>query len=49
MPGPAPRDRRPDEEGGVPLFGSWTAIHLAVIACALVVMALLAVFSRWAF
>lgn len=36
-------------EGRVPLFGSWTAIHLAVVACALLVMALLAAFSRWPF
>ena len=40
---PGPADDR------VPLFGTWRAIHAAVIACALLVMALLAVFSRWPF
>ncbi len=37
------------DDARVPLFGSWTAIHLAVVLCALVVMALLAAFSRWPF
>ncbi len=37
------------DDARVPLFGTWTAIHLAVVVCALVVMALLAVFSRWPF
>jgi hypothetical protein len=37
----------PDDR--VPLFGTWRAIHGAVIACALLVMALLALFSRWPF
>jgi hypothetical protein len=41
-PPPPPDDR-------VPFFGTWRAIHAAVIACALVVMALLALFSRWPF
>jgi len=40
---PGPSDDR------VPLFGTWRAIHAAVVVCALVVMALLAVFSRWPF
>lgn len=44
-PTPGPRD---DEER-VPLFGSWRAIHLAVIVSAAVVMTLLAVFARWPF
>ncbi len=48
MPTPTPLDR-PRDEGRVPLFGSWAAIHLAVIACALAVMGLLALFSRWPF
>lgn len=39
--------RPPDER--VPLFGSWRAIHLAVAGSALVVMLLLALFSRWPF
>ncbi len=45
MSSPAP----PDEPERVPLFGSWRAIHAAVILCALLVMALLALFSRWPF
>jgi len=45
-----PRPEGADEDGGrVPVFGSWKAIHLAVIACALAVMALVALFSRWPF
>ena len=42
---------RPPEESDdrVPLFGTWRAIYGAVAACALVVMALLALFSRWRF
>lgn len=38
---------RPDDR--VPLFGTWRAIHAAVAVCALAVMALLALFSRWPF
>ena len=38
----------PDDEG-VPIFGSWPRIYAAVIALALLVMALLAVFSNWPF
>jgi hypothetical protein len=30
-----------------PLFGSWRALYAAVAAVAIVVMALLACFSRW--
>ena len=33
----------------VPLFGTWRAIYTAVAVCALIVMALLALFSRWPF
>jgi len=33
----------------VPFFGTWRAIYGAVAACALLVMALLALFSRWRF
>ncbi len=36
-------------EERVPFFGSWRAIHTAVVLCALAVMALLALFSRWPF
>ncbi len=46
MPETAPPDRSDDR---VPLFGTWRAIHAAVVACAILVMALLAVFSRWPF
>jgi hypothetical protein len=45
----SPADRGADEPERVPLFGSWRAIHAAVILCALTVMALLALFSRWPF
>jgi len=46
MPETTPPERRDDR---VPLFGTWTAIHAAVLASALVVMALLALFARWPF
>ncbi len=39
----------PDEADRVPLFGSWRRIHAAVILCAVLVIALLALFSRWPF
>jgi len=50
-PGPAMPKTEPPErpDDRVPLFGSWRAIHAAVVASALVVMALLALFSRWPF
>jgi anti-sigma-K factor RskA len=38
-----------EDEDPVPLFGSWRAIYAAVIACAVAVMVLVAVFSRWSF
>ena len=37
----------PHEDDPVPLFGSWPRIYAAVVACALVVMGLVAVFSAW--
>jgi hypothetical protein len=37
------------DDDRVPLFGTWTAIYGAVIGCAVVVMVLLALFSRWPF
>ncbi len=49
MSAPPPTPPGPEDEQRVPLFGSWRAIHTAVIAWAVVVMALLAVFSRWRF
>ena len=38
---------RHDEDGPVPLFGTWRAIYPAVFISALAVMALVALFSRW--
>ena len=54
MSSPAPEHREPREPRAaeperVPLFGTWRAIHVAVIVCALLVMALLALFSGWPF
>ena len=37
---------RPDDER-VPLFGTWPRIYAAVVLNALLIMALLALFSRW--
>jgi hypothetical protein len=45
----SPANRGAAEPERVPLFGSWRAIHAAVILCAVTVMALLALFSRWPF
>ena len=45
----SPPERRPDDDGPVPVFGSWRAIYAAVALSAVVVMALLALFSRWPF
>lgn len=39
----------PQQDEKVPLFGTWRAIHASVVLCALVVMGLLALFSRWPF
>ena len=36
-----------DDDEHVPLFGSWPRIYAAVIACALLWMGLVAVFSSW--
>jgi hypothetical protein len=51
MPSTDPRapQTRPDDEGEVPVFGTWPRIHAAVVAAALAVMGLLALFSRWPF
>jgi len=43
---PDTSDRR-DDDGSVPLFGTWPRIYGAVVVSALVVMALLALFSGW--
>jgi len=37
-----------DDEDRVPLFGTWPVIYGAVVLCALAVMWLLSLFSRWA-
>jgi hypothetical protein len=41
-------DPEPDDER-VPLFGTWPRIYAAVVLNALLLMALLALFSRWPF
>jgi len=45
------RDTTPPDasDDRVPVFGTWRAIHAAVLACAALVMVLLALFSRWPF
>jgi hypothetical protein len=40
-------DRHDDDR--VPLFGTWPVIYGAVVVSAVVVMVLLALFSRWPF
>jgi len=47
MPAPATPPPRSEDDGPVPVFGTWPRIHAAVALCALAVMALLALFSRW--
>jgi hypothetical protein len=42
-------EKTPPDDDRVPLFGTWSAIYGAVIACAVLVMALLALFARWSF
>jgi hypothetical protein len=42
----SPGDDR-DADDVVPLFGTWPRIYAAVVLCAVVMMALIAVFSRW--
>jgi hypothetical protein len=36
-----------DDDETVPLFGTWRRIYAAVVISALLVMGLVAVFSRW--
>jgi hypothetical protein len=40
-------EKRADDEERVPLFGTWRRIYAAVVLNALVIMALIALFSRW--
>ena len=44
-----PETTEPEDQDRVPLFGTWRAIHLAVLLWAALVIALLAVFGRWPF
>jgi hypothetical protein len=43
----SPSDRDPTDDDRVPVFGTWRAIYAAVVASALLVMGLLALFSGW--
>ena len=36
-----------EDEDPVPIFGTWPRIYLAAVVCAVAVMALIAVFSRF--
>jgi hypothetical protein len=38
-----------DDDGPVPLFGTWPRIYAAVIVSALLVMGLLFLFSGWSY
>jgi len=44
-----PTDEDPVNDDRVPVFGTWPRIYAAVVLNALVVMALLALFSWWTF
>ena len=46
MPEERPDDRPADEEAP-PVLGSWQRLYAAVVLNALLVMALVSVFSRW--
>jgi hypothetical protein len=48
-PDRASEPARVPEPDRVPIFGSWRAIHTAVILCAVLTILLLALFSRWPF
>ena len=41
------KEDRPGVEERVPVFGTWPRIYAAVIVNALVIMALVTLFSRW--
>ncbi len=45
-PDPPPPDVA-DEDGRVPIFGTWPRIYGAVVVWAVIVMALVWVFSAW--
>jgi hypothetical protein len=40
-------EERTDDDERVPLFGTWRRIYAAVVLNALLIMALIALFSRW--
>jgi hypothetical protein len=42
-------DNDPSSEERVPVFGTWPAIYASVIVCALLSMALIALFSNWSY
>ena len=44
-----PVETKPADDDKVPLFRTWRVAYGAVIACNLVVLLLLFLFSRWAF
>jgi hypothetical protein len=46
-----PRSPRPEHSADeqVPLFGTWRAAYLAVVACALLIMLALRLFQGWPF
>jgi len=49
MDAPTGRSPQPDDADPVPIFGSWRAIYTAVVAWALIVMGLVALFQRWTY
>ncbi len=49
MTRPKTAERGAEDQDRVPFFGTWRAIHLAVLLWAVVVITLLAVFARWPF
>jgi len=46
-PGGVLADERADDDDAVPVFGTWRRIYAAVVVNALLVMALIALFSWW--
>jgi hypothetical protein len=44
-----PTAEDPVDDDRVPIFGTWPRIYAAVVVNALVIMALLALFSGWTF
>jgi hypothetical protein len=46
-PDASPQSPSRHDDERVPIFRTWPRIYAAVIACTLVVMALIALFSHW--